>query len=185
MTTVRSLAALAALSAAFLPSPRAAAYDPTGELNFAVSGLAGGGASFDGARVVGPVVNMSIQESGGWAGDLGHKDMELAVSPTRLSGAGVSLALGQKEGALTVEGLFFGQRVRLDLNQKTFTGRYGTCSFDLKRSRPGLYVGDVGCLRRHGFPSTGKATFRLTGQAGDLSAPLPQLPLALLAVLPS
>jgi hypothetical protein len=197
MTTSRWLAVHAAPSAAFasllsagllaglLAAPRAQAFEPLGELNFTVSGLSGGGATFDRERVVGPIVNMSIQEAGGWAGDLGHKDMELEVSPTRLFGAGVSLVLAQKDGALTVEGLFFGQRVRLDLNQKTFTGRYGTCSFDLKRARPGLYVGDVGCLKRDGFPATGKATFKLTGQAGQPDAPLPQLPLALLAVLPS
>lgn len=182
MSTLRTLAVLAALAAA----PHAAlAFEPTGELSFNAGGLAGGGASFDQERVVGPSVNVSRQETGGWAGDLSGSNMELAVSPTRLSGAGVSLALEQRPNALKVEGLFFGQRVRLELDAKKFSGRYGRCSFDLTRKAPGIYRGDVGCLRTGSFPSTARVVFRLSGQAADETPPMPQLALALLAVLPS
>ncbi|HET9554570.1 MAG TPA: hypothetical protein VFP50_16515 [Anaeromyxobacteraceae bacterium] len=182
MTALRTLAVLAALSAA----PRAAlAFEPTGELTFNAGGLSAGGAAFDGERVVGPSVNVSRQESGGWAGDLSGANMELAVSASRLSGAGVSLALEQRPNALKVEGLFFGQRVRLALDEKKFVGRYGRCSFELTRKAPGIYRGDLGCMRTGSFPSTARVVFRLTGQAADATPPLPQMILALLAVLPS
>jgi hypothetical protein len=182
MTALRTLAALAAIAAA----PHAAlAFEPTGELSFSAGGLSAGGAAFDQERVVGPSVNVSRQESGGWAGDLGGSNMELAVSATRLAGAGVSLALEQRPNALKVEGLFFGQRVRLELDEKKFAGRYGRCSFELARKGPGLYRGDLGCMRSGSFPSTARVVFRLTGQAAEATPPMPQMALALLAVLPS
>jgi hypothetical protein len=180
MRIPRSPVVLAALLAAF-PSP---AYEPLGELDFSAAGQAGG-ASFDREQVVGSEVTISLQRSGGWAGELGHRGTRLTATPTHLGGAGLSLAVSQRDGALTMEGLVFGRRVRLALDQKALTGRYGACAFELTRAGPGLYLGDVGCQRTRGGSTTSKATLRLTGQAAGPEAPSPQLPLALLAVLPS
>jgi hypothetical protein len=183
MCTLRAMTAAAALLAA----PAALAFDPTGAVSFQAPG-AGAGANFDGERVVGPNVNLSREEEGaGWAGDLSGANMALEVSPTRLRGASVSLTVERKPGELKVEGLFFGQRVRLELTGKAFTGRYGSCSFDLvvAPKTPGLYRGDVGCMKRGVTPATGKAGRRRAGDAAGAEPPLPQTVLALLAVLPS
>jgi hypothetical protein len=183
MSTLRAMSALAALLAA----PAALAYDPTGAISFQVATGAGGDATFDKERVVGPTVNVSREEGAGWAGDLGGSNMALQVSPTKLRAAGVSLTLERRPGELKVEGLFFGQRVRLELTGKAFTGRYGTCSFDMTVApkTPGLYRGDVGCMKRGSLPAAGKASMRLAGDAALEEPPMPQLVLALLAVLPS
>ncbi len=183
MTPLRPLAAAAAL----LLAPAALAFEPTGAVAFQASG-ASAGANFDGERVVGPNVNVSREEEGaGWAGDLSGANMALEVSKEHLRGASISLALEQKPGELKVEGLFFGQRVRLELTGKAFTGHYGNCSFDLAVApkTPGLYRGDVGCMKRGVTPLTGKASMRLAGDAAAEAKPMPQLVLALLAVLPS
>jgi hypothetical protein len=180
MRTLRSLVVLAALLAAF-PSP---AYEPTGSLDYTAAG-GSGGATFDHRQVVGPQVTMSALASGGWGGELGHHGVRLEATATRLAGAGVLLSLSQRDGGLLVEGRYLGRRVRLTLTPGALTGRYGRCSFELKRSEPGLYVGDVGCQRVRGPSTTDKATFRLQGEAAGPEAPLPQLPLALLAALPS
>lgn len=183
MTTLRAMTAVAALLAA----PAALAFEPTGAVSFQAPG-ASAGANFDGERVVGPNVNVSREEEGvGWAGDLSGANMALEVSATRLRGASVSLAVERKPGELKVEGMFFGQRVRLELSGKAFTGRYGACSFDLMASpkTPGLYRGDVGCMKGGASPATAKAGLRLAGDAAGAEPPLPQTVLALLAVLPS
>ena len=180
MTNSRTLLALAVLAAA----PPVHAFDPVGGLDFTVAGLTSAGASFDAERVVGPIVNMSRQEEGGWAGDLNGNDMPLAVTPKKLSGAGVSLQIDRSPDALSIEGLFFSHRVRIELTGKKLTGRYGACSFDLKKVKEGLYVGDTGCLRNRTLPTTGQATFRLVGVAASSDVPMPQLALGLLAVLP-
>jgi hypothetical protein len=183
MSTLRALSALAALICA----PAALAFDPTGAISFQTGSGAGGDATFDKERVVGPTVNVSREEGAGWSGDLSGSNMALEVSPTRLRAAGVSLTLERKPGELRIEGLFFGQRVRLELTGKTFTGRYGSCSFDLAVApkTPGLYRGDVGCMKRGSLPAVGKASMRLAGDAATSEPPLPQTVLALLAVLPS
>jgi len=182
MTLLRTLAALASLLAA----PAALAFDPSGEVTFGLAAGLGGSASFDGERVVGPAVNVSREDGAGWAGDIRGGDMVLEVTATRLKGAGVSIALDRKPGELHVEGILFGQRVRLELKQKTFTGRYGSCSFDLHRKGPGFYRGEVGCMREGTtIAATASATMRLTGEADTPEPPLPQMALALLAILPN
>jgi len=183
MCTLRAMTALAALLAA----PAAQAFDPTGAVSFSMGSGLGGDATFDVERVVGPNVNVSREEGAGWAGDLSGGNMALEVTPTRLRAAGISLTLERKPGELKVEGLFFGQRVRLELTGKAFTGRYGNCSFDLTVApkTPGLYRGDVGCMKRGALPASGKASMRLAGDAAAPEPPMPQTVLALLAVLPS
>lgn len=203
------------LLAAALAGPRAAAQDaafePTGEVRFHASGGLGSGASFDHHRIVGPSVNLTHLDRG-WAGNIAGQDVSLAASESRLSGPNVNLTFKQKSGKTEIEGLFYGERIRLSLDGKKMKGRYGTCSFDLERDGPSLYRGEVGCMRgdeRRGFdaapqpvadevnarrlpgsnggrssPIAGIAAVELIGEAAGDAPPAVQLGLALVAILP-
>ncbi len=181
-TLVRGLAALAALAAA--PAfAQETPYEPTGEVRFHAGGL-GSGASFSADRVVGPSVNMTRREDGGWAGDLRGHDLDLRATDTRLMGPNVNLLFSQKGDRVEVEGLFFNQRIRVKLDARKLEGRFGACSMDMARSKEGsTFRGDVGCLRA-GMPASGKGAIQLLGEAAGSKPPLPQLALALTAVLP-
>jgi hypothetical protein len=162
-------------------------FQATGTVMFHPSGGGASGASFDQDRVVGPGVNMSLDEGGTWSGNLGDADVVLTVSPQKLFGAGMSVALSRKDDSLSVEGLAFGQRVRLELDGKKLHGRYGACSFDLKRRSRDVLTGSVGCFRgrRGTSPVTAQATLQLAGDAAEPAPPLPQMVLALLSALPN
>ncbi len=178
------LLAAAALAAVSAGAP-AVAFDPTGEMVFRSTGSMSASAAFDAQQVVGPVVNMARDEEGAWSGDLAGENLGLTVSPSRISGANVNLAISTKDGGTSVEGLFFGRRVRLELNGRNFHGRLGRCSFDMVRKSPALFSGDVGCIGARGaFPVTGKASIALTGEASRASPPQPQFALGLIAILP-
>lgn len=174
---------LAACCAAALATA-ATAYEPTGELRFRVRGAVGTGASFDDGRLVGPTANLTRQEGGGWAGDLAGQNVSLEVSPTRLSGANVDLHLSKEGAKQVVRGLFFGQRIWLEIAEKKVSGRIGGCSFDLGRKRTGLYEGTVGCVdRERTLPATAHASLTMFGDAARAEPPQPQFALALVAVL--
>jgi len=187
---MRTVPFVIALAAALLAGPRAAAQDsppfePTGELQFYGWGPAGSGASFDGKRLVGSTVNLTRRDDGTWAGDLVGQNMNLKISQERITGANVNLHFTQKGGRTGVEGLFFGARVRLELDGKRFRGRFGACSLDLRRKARAFFHGDVGCQRANAdFPASGKASLKLIGEAAEERPPLPQFALALLAILP-
>lgn len=181
-----ALAVLAAFALASPPAARAAdeePYEPTGEVQFRSRGAMWSGASFDGGRVVGPLINVARRDDGSWAGDLGGESTDLTVTGARATGVNVNIHFERKGKATEIQGLLFGQRVRFELSDKRFRGRLGECSFDLKRRRPGVYVGDVGCLA-DGVPRTARATLNLTGDAALDEPPLPQVALALIAALP-
>ncbi len=184
--TVRSLAVLAALAAAGAGAP-ALAFEPTGEMSFFPQGGVGSTASFDAQTVVGPIVNLTEQDGGGWAGDLDGENIDLALDDGHLTGVNVNLWLRTRAGRTEIEGLFFGLRVHLELDGKRLKGRFGACSLDLARKRPGYYYGDVGCMsgRPQVLPTTAKATLQLSGEAAADRPPLPQFAFALLAILPS
>lgn len=181
------LLALALASAATLPSAARGAdqepYEPTGEVQFRSRGAMWSGATFDGERVVGPLINVARRDDGSWAGDLGGESTDLTVTSERATGVNVNIQFARKGKATEIQGLLFGQRIRFELTDKRFSGRLGECSFDLKRRRPGLYVGDVGCLSE-GVPRTARATLNLSGDAALEDPPLPQVALALIAALP-
>ncbi len=177
---------LAAAALALVAGRPAAAFEPTGELMFLPRGGTGSGASFDADMVVGPAVNMVRQEGGGWAGDLDGNDVDLAVTEDHARGANVNLSFARKGGRTQIEGLFFGQRVRIELDAKKLRVRFGACSMELDRKRPGMFTGDVGCVRNRSIlPATARATLRLSGDAAAEAPPMPQFALALLAILPS
>jgi hypothetical protein len=174
----------AVVAAALLAGMAARAFDPTGEVIFSARGAIGAGASFDGERLVGPSVNLTRMEGGGWAGDLGGQNLHLTADGDKLYGPNVTLKYEKnKKGDIRLQGSWYGTRFRVDIDGKKAHGRFGTCSLDLKQTAPGYYRGDVGCFRGS-MPLTSKASLKLLGQAATGDA-LPQLLLALVAVLPS
>jgi hypothetical protein len=186
MRNARIGAALAlALTALTRPAVAQDEYHATGEVRFHGGGI-GSGASFSPDRVVGPAVNMTRREDGGWAGDLVGQNLDLRADPGRLSGPNVNLVYAQKGGTITVEGLWFGRRVRFTLDPKKFEGRFGGCSFDMRhaKARGAVYQGDIGCVGRRGFPATAKGGVELLGDAAQANPPLQQLALALVAAMP-
>jgi hypothetical protein len=179
-------AAAAVLFVALAPSALAQSteYEPTGEVRFRAGGF-GGGASFSADRVVGPRVNMTRREDGGWAGDLLGHDLDLHLDNGRLSGPNVNLTFSQKDDKVAIEGLFFGDRVRVNFDRKKFQGRMGGCSVDLTRLKSGaIFRGDFGCMGPGTrLPASGKGDLEFYGDAALEKPPLPQLTLALVATL--
>jgi hypothetical protein len=191
---MRASSRLAAFAGSLLLVARAGAqetkFEATGDVTFRAIGGGTAGASFDHERVLGPVVDLSRDQGGAWGGNLGDNDVVLTVTPAKIFGVGISVALTRKDDRTDIEGLAFGQRLRLTLDGKRFHGRFGACSYDLERQKSGEYYGNVGCFRQAGrslvtAAFTGKAILRLLGDASATSPPLPQLPLALIAVLPN
>lgn len=179
--TTLLVAALSATPALAQEGP----FEPTGEVRFHASAGLGSGASFDETRIVGPAVNLTRREDGSWAGDIAGQDVSLNVDRQRLSGPNVTLTFRQQGGRTEVEGLFYGERVRLSVDAKKLKGRYGRCSFDLTRRGPPVYRGDVGCISQAArLPAAGKAAVELIGEAAAPVPPAAQVGLALVAILP-
>jgi hypothetical protein len=173
-----------ALLAASLASAQEAPYEPTGEVRLSGGGI-GSGASFDMDRIVGPDVNLTRRNDGSWAGDLGGQDLDLQPNGNGLQAPNVNLKFSSKDGKTKVEGLYFGQRVRFDLDRKKLSGRFGGCSMDLQRKGAPVYRGEIGCvLAGERLPRTSKVSLELIGEAAADPPPLPQFMFALLAVLP-
>jgi hypothetical protein len=170
-----------------LAATRAAAFDPTGEVLFNASGGGASGATFDAQRLVGPSINMTRRQEGGWAGDVDGQELDLSVAEEAVKGANVNLTLHREGDRTQMQGLWLGRRVQLDVrSSQSVNGHFGRCSIDLERKGPGRFEGEVGCQRRAGgMPAVARGTLRLRGEAAQPTAPLPQLLLALIAVLPS
>jgi hypothetical protein len=172
------------VAAALLAGVPARAFEPTGEVIFSARGAIGAGASFDEERLVGPSVNLTRVEGGGWAGDLGGQNLHLTANGDKLVGPNVTVVFERNaKGRIRLQGSWYGTRFRVDIDGKKAHGRFGTCSLDLKQTAPGFYRGDVGCFRGS-MPATSRASLKLLGEAATGNS-LPQLALALLAVLPS
>jgi hypothetical protein len=182
-----SLRAPAAALALALAAPVAAQdtpFEPTGELRF-VGGGFGSGASFDSERIVGPVVNLTRRDDGSWAGDIGGQDLDLHQTKGGLQAPNVNLKFSSKDGKTRIEGLYFGQRVRVDMDRKKLTARFGSCSMTLERRGAPVYRGEIGCLGGgERLPRTARVNLELIGEAAAETPPLPHFALALLAVLP-
>lgn len=162
------------------------AFEPTGEVIFNGGGVTAAGATFDGDRLVGPAVNLT-RDAGGWAGDLAGQNLHLLwQGKDKLVGPNVTVVFRKADnGDVRIEGLWQGTRFRVDIDQKKARGRFGNCSLDMKQTAPGLFRGDIGCQRGR-IPQTAKGTLKLLGDAAKYQPDqLPQLALALIAVLPS
>ena len=170
------------------PAPgetKPAAFKATGEVFFDAQG-SGTSVAFSDFRMVGPRVNMTRADDGGWRGNVGDREMILKVQLGRITGDGVDLYVVRKPGAapaLSIQGMYFQRQVWFTLKAGEIQGTTdgGHCSFDLNPAQaPGYWTGGVGC-----GGSTRMGTLQLTGSAANLGEPpMPQLVLALIAVLP-
>ncbi len=177
------------------PMPTSSA-GATGEMVFVASGLVtlpsgsvGSGASFSDHSVSGPNVNMATTPEGVWGGDLRGRNLHLELSEGRIGAVALELRVDREGDTLHLSGIFGGQRVNVELSPGRLHGTVdgATCSFDLASEAPGQYRGLVSCPPPRGqrLPEATTATFRLLGDAARLDQPvLPQMALALLAVLP-
>ncbi|HET6922358.1 MAG TPA: hypothetical protein VFI16_04340 [Anaeromyxobacteraceae bacterium] len=190
-----SLVALALAACAGAPAVRAVPVPmPTsaegdGEVVFLPLGSVGNGAAFDAHRVVGPTVNMAATPEGVWGGDLRGRNVVLEVGEGRLAGAALELTVEREGDALRLAGLLGNRRVNFRVSPRQIQGTLdgGACSFDLSLESPGRYQGFLACPAPRGerLPAVSSASLRLVGDAARLDQPmLPQLALALLAVLP-
>jgi hypothetical protein len=170
----------ALLALALLASP-ALAFEPTGEVLF----RGGSSASFDGERIVGPTVNLTLAEGGYWTGDILGENVDLTVSPDRIRGPNIELVIQTSKDTTTVRGNAFGRRINLEYGPRGLSGRVGTCNYDFKRLRDGGFGGNVGCMSPgSSLPRVGSTGLRLVGQAALPSPPQPQFAIALVATLP-
>jgi hypothetical protein len=170
------------------PAPgeaRPRTFQATGEVFFDAQG-SGTSVAFDDFRMVGPRVNMTRADDGTWRGNVGDREMILKIQPGRITGDGVDLYVVYKPGSLpavSIQGMYFQRQVWFSMKAGEIQGTTdgGRCSFDLSPGRTaGSWTGGVGCV---GNVRTG--TLQLTVTAANLAQPpMPQLVLALVAVLP-
>lgn len=160
-------------------------FQATGEVFFDAQG-SGTSVAFSDFRMVGPRVNMTRADDGSWRGNLGDREMIVKVQPGRITGDGVDLYVVKKGGqpaTVSVQGMYFQRQVWFTMKPGEIQGTTdgGSCSFDLTPAKaPGYWTGGVGC-----GGSLRVGTLQLAGTAADIGAPpMPQLVLALLAVLP-
>jgi hypothetical protein len=158
------------------------AFQATGEI-FSDAQGAGTSAAFNDFRMVGPRVNMTRKDNGQWAGNIGPHEMILSVAPGRITGDGVDLYVVRKNVTVSVQGMYFQRQVWFTIKPGEIQGTTdgGACSFDMTpTSTAGTFRGGVGCggnLRQ--------GVLQLTGTAANIeSPPMPQMVLALIAVLP-
>jgi hypothetical protein len=184
LPSARTLAVATLLAAPFAGAAQSPTLQATGEVYFLAWGEVGVGISYGDDRIVGPNVNLTRRDDGGWAGDLLGQNVDLMVTPTRLSAPNFDVHVERKADLLVVRGNVFGRRFSIEMTPKELSGRSGNCSFDLSRRGPGLLRGSVGCADpRSTFPSTGTSTLKLAGDAAQREPSLPQLALALIAAL--
>lgn len=184
--------AAAALACAAVPKPLpmpTPSQGATGELLFVASGSIGAGATFSDRAVTGPAVNMATTPEGVWGGDLRGHNLILNLSEGRIDAVALDLQVDREGDTLHLSGIFGSRRVNVELSPRRLHGSVdgGVCSFDLAQEAPAKYRGFVSCPPPRGqrLPAVSSASFNLVGDAARLDQPvLPQMALALLAVLP-
>lgn len=144
---------------------------------------AGTSVAWNDFRIVGPTVNMSLDEKGNWGGNIGQRNMIVTVKPGRITGDGVDLYVVKKNQTLSIQGMFFQRQVWFTIKPTEIQGTTdgGRCSFDLNPTNQGGYwSGGVGCGGQ-----VNRGILQFSGTAGNLDSPaMPQLFFALIAVLP-
>jgi hypothetical protein len=189
LVAVALAACAGAPGAKAVPVPMPTSTEGGGEVIFLPLGSVGTGAAFDAHRVMGPTVNMAATPEGVWGGDLRGRSVLLETGEGRLAGAAFELTVEREGDALRLAGLLGNRRVNLKVSPRQIQGTLdgGVCSFDLSLESPGRYQGFLSCPAPRGerLPVVTSASLRLMGDAARLDQPmLPQLALALLAVLP-
>jgi hypothetical protein len=182
------------LAVVAIGTARVSAFEATGEVSFRTRVGFAGGAAYDQDRIVGPGVDLVRAEGGRWAGTIGGGHAQLWPTADGIAGDAIvsdlpsgkiTLHFERSNKGTAVRGLYFNAMAHLEIGAKTISGRVGDCSVDLTRKAPGLFEGAVGCVSRGStMPSVTKGILRLGRDAAKLDAPMPQLALALLAVLP-
>jgi hypothetical protein len=123
-------------------------------------------ATFDDWRVNGPSVALRRTSEGSWSGRLRGRDVVLVTGPGRVEGGDVRLSLTfDDKGAVVMEGLWGGQRVRLVLARDRVSGVLPSGPIDLTEMGSGMFNSWQGLLQ--------------VGGPSDM----PQVALALLDVL--
>ncbi len=154
------------------PAPAAAETDyvPAGEVRIRLS------ASYDATRVRGPNTNLTLTSDGRWGGTIAGKSVRLQVTPTRITGGGVTLNVTRDGDRLTVQGTAGGSRVRIIATNTSIDAQLGNRSFNATREAGGEW--------RQANKTGGATNFRFTGSAADpLTAPMPQWILAVIGAL--
>ncbi len=167
-------------AAAAAPAPKAAAapaapaaaeaFAPTGEVRIRLS------ASFDATRVRGPNTSLSVRSDGRWGGTLAGQSVRLQVTPTRITGGGVTLTVAREADRLSVQGTGAGGRVRIIATKTSIDAQVGTRTFNATRDADGNW--------RQANMAGGATNFRFTGTAADpLAAPMPQWVFAVIGAM--
>ncbi len=152
------------------PPAAASDYAPTGEIRIRLS------ASYDATRIRGPNTNLSVTSDGQWGGTISGRAARLQVTPTRITGGGVTLTIAREGDRLSVQGTAAGARVRIVATKDTFDAQTGNRTFNATRDADGNW--------RQANQARGPTNFRFTGSAADpLTAPMPQWVLAVIAAL--
>jgi hypothetical protein len=163
-------AAAPAPKAAPAPAAPEADYVPAGEVRIRLSG------SYDATRVRGPNTNLTLAADGRWAGSIAGQAVRLQVTPTRISGAGVTLTVAREKDRLSVQGTTNAGRVRIVATKTSIDAQAGNRRFNATRDADGNW--------RQASQAGGATNFRFTGSAADpLTAPYPQWILAVIAAL--
>lgn len=162
----------AAAPAAAAPAPKAAEaeYVPSGEVRIRLS------ASYDATRVRGPNTNLTLASDGRWGGTIAGQSVRLQVTPTQISGGGVTLTVARENDRLSVQGTSAGARVRIIATKTSIDAQVGKRTFNATRNADGSW--------RQANMAGGATNFRFTGSAADpLAAPMPQWVLAVIGAL--
>jgi hypothetical protein len=126
--------------------------------------------SVDDWLVSGPDVKVGRRVDGMWTGTFLGRPVTLAPAMGTISGSGVDLVVERHGAGTRITGTVFDAPVNFEVAINRVKGMAGGNVFDLSRQGPGQYDGPAGMLT-------------LRGVAGTNAAPMPQVALALVAVL--
>lgn len=127
-------------------------------------------ARFDDWLVSGPNVKIGRRPDGMWTGTLLGTPVTLSPTMGNVSGSGVDLSIEWHGTGTWITGSCLGAPVRFEISGIHVKGTAGANAFDLKALGPGQFGDPAGLLT-------------LTGSAARIDAAMPQMALALLAVL--
>jgi len=127
-------------------------------------------ATIDDWLVQGPEVKVGRRVDGMWTGTLLGRPVTLAPAMGTISGSGIDLVVERHGAGTRIAGTVFDAPVNFEITVTAVKGFAGGNAFDLSRQGTGQYDGPAGMLT-------------LRGAAGTNAAPMPQVALALVAVL--